>query len=337
MALVAAQELASGALGRRELRIVVDGGGRGAGGGRVELDDEVPVGDDRSVGILDYEDARPLAGRAPRARRTRAILPLEVEPSARACDTDARRLGSETKHEDLADLDVGDRARERVRLIVGVLGAVAERERLRALARRVRAERNVAVDVLAARVGERLAVVEVQRPVGGRARHVDGDDERDRVLPRQRCSAADEVATSENVPAAVQDRDRLERGRHLDVGAAVRGAKVDLVGEVMIVRLRRAGISVTVGAGKASSRANLVVRDVDLLSCHALLDDGLDEQARAAEVELVVERETLCVVREDDILRPGSGGASVSSSSGTRQREQRGAYLRMGRPARECS
>jgi len=40
------------------------------------------------------------------------------------------------------------------------------------------------------------------------------------------------------VAAAVQDRDRLERGRNLDVTAAVRGAVVDLVREVVVVGLQ---------------------------------------------------------------------------------------------------
>ena len=48
----------------------------------------------------------------------------------------------------------------------------------------------------------------------------------------------------------------------------------------------------------------LVIRNVDLLFSRALLGDRLDEETGLAEIELIVEGESLRIVGEDNVLRP---------------------------------
>ena len=55
---------------------------------------------------------------------------------------------------------------------------------------------------------------------------------------------------------------------------------------------------------------HLVVGEVDLGLLSLLLDDGLHEQARAADVELVLEAKASGVGWVDDVLRPARGGWS---------------------------
>lgn len=176
-------------------------------------------------------------------------------------------------------------------------------------------EGEAAVDVLALLVRVRLAVVEVDRASRALAREVDRDDERDRVAPGQYCGPADEVTAGEDRATALENRERVEGSRDLDVSAAGSCAKVDLVRRVVVVRLRLENVKLDLnmmGFGTC-----LVVGDIDRGLSRTLSNDGLDEEAGAAEVELVVDGETLRVVREENVLR--SARESCQSRAGADQ------------------
>jgi hypothetical protein len=93
------------------------------------------------------------------------------------------------------------------------------------------------VDEIALLVVERLTVVEVDRARSGRSSEIDSGDESDRVAPSEGRSTTDEVATREDVTTALEDGNGLERCGNLDGSTTVRGAKVDVVVEVVVVRL----------------------------------------------------------------------------------------------------
>lgn len=297
---------------------MVDGGSRGAGGGGVEGEDEVPVTGDGRVGVLDGEDAGSLARRTAGRRRTDAVLPLEVESNIAADELDAGRLRWKTEEDDLADDDVlnllgpavvgrvvGGEGGEGARLVEG---AVAEDQCLGSSGLGLKLE--LAINELALLVGERFAVVEVNRTGGSRTGEVDRGDEGDRIAPCQGRGATDEVATREDMTSALEDGDRFERSGDLDRSSAVRSAEVDVVAEVVIVRLREEG-SASIIESEEREGTHLVVRDVDVLRRDSFVCDGLNEQAGSAEVELVVDSEALGVLGEDDVLRPARNCGST--------------------------
>jgi hypothetical protein len=78
--------------------------------------------------------------------------------------------------------------------------------------------------------------------------------------------------------------------------------------------------------------AYLVVREVDLGLLSFLLDDGLDEQARAADVKLVFEAKASGIGRVNDILRP----AAIRSSRSRGNRSANRGLFNEGRLGSGC-
>lgn len=310
MPLVATEEPTNGTLSGLEGGLVVDGR-RNETRRAAKLEYDVPVLDDRRAGVLDRELACCFAGATTSSTGSRceAVRPVELESNGGSLELDAAWASSEPEDDNLTHDNVRDLLGPFVaeRVVGGDTGARRRLERA-ALEHEVgpcrRRELEAAQDELALLVRVRLAVVEVQRSRRVRGLDVHRDDERDRILPGEDGGAAHEVATGQDRAAAVEHRERAEGRRDLDRRAASRCSKVQVVVVVAVVRLPR------VSAGREGSATHLVVGNVDVdLRC-ALSHDGLDEQTSAAEVELVVDGESLRVLGEHDILRSArvSGG-----------------------------